>query len=114
MPAPVWALAAGGIATVLLIRAQRRRHRRPVSASARATARTTAGPPTATATAMATLRSPAVALVTGVGPGTMGEGVALELASMGCSIAAVEHPLRRAEAEAVVGRLRLEHGATAG
>lgn len=62
---------------------------------------------------MATLRSPAVALVTGVGPGTMGEGVALELASMGCSIAAVEHPLRRAEAEAVVGRLRLEHGATA-
>jgi hypothetical protein len=34
----------------------------------------------------------AIALVTGVAPGTMGEGIAPELAALGCSIVAVAPP----------------------
>ena len=60
-----------------------------------------ANPPRATSTPPSnlphhkpTMSEGSVAYVTGVSPGTMGEGIAEELAALGCSIVAVEHPSR--------------------
>jgi len=51
-----------------------------------------------------------VAMVTGVAPGTMGEGIAEALAKMGCKVACVEHPARIKEAQKTAARLATEHG----
>ena len=48
----------------------------------------------------------AVALVTGASPGTMGGSICEALAAAGCSIAAVEHPLRLAQCEELCRSLR--------
>ena len=53
------------------------------------------------------------ALVTGASPGTMGGCIAEALAAMGCDIAAVEHPLRLGECEALCEGLRKKHGVKA-
>eukprot|EP01050_Picozoa_sp_SAG11_P015205 SAG11_NODE_1947_length_4015_cov_20.610827_4_plen_275_part_00 len=54
-----------------------------------------------------------VALVTGAGPGTMGGCIAEALAALGCSIAAVEHPMRLEECEDLCRSLRSTHGVKA-
>lgn len=49
---------------------------------------------------------PVIALITGASPGTMGGSIAEALASLGCDIAAVEHPLRRAECDELCQQLK--------
>ena len=49
-----------------------------------------------------------IALITGASPGTMGGCTAEALAALGCHIAAVEHPLRRAQCEELCKQLEAE------
>ncbi len=56
---------------------------------------------------------PSIALITGASPGTMGGSIAEALASLGCQIAAVEHPLRRTECEKLCQQLEANYGVRA-
>ena len=56
---------------------------------------------------------PSIALITGASPGTMGGCIAETLASLGCQIAAVEHPLRRSQCEELCQQLVAQYGVRA-
>jgi NAD(P)-dependent dehydrogenase (short-subunit alcohol dehydrogenase family) len=54
-----------------------------------------------------------VCLVTGASPGTMGGSICEALAALGCDVAAVEHPLRKAQCEGLCRSLRQRFGVRA-
>ncbi len=58
-------------------------------------------------------RGASIALITGASPGTMGGSIAEALASLGCAIAAVEHPLRRTQCEELCQQLEANYGVRA-
>ena len=96
-------VAAGGAAVLLAYTCLHRQ--------AAATPTTTLNLPTANLPqATPTLANSSFALITGVAPGTMGEGIAEALAALGCRIAAVEHPSRLGSCEESCARLRKVYG----
>ena len=106
MPVDGW---TQGLGLGVLLGAAASRHCLPAAAPASAAAVTTAPPlepPVAESPGSA-------ALVTGASPGTMGGCIAEALAAMGCDVAAVEHPLRLGECEALCEGLRKTHGVKA-
>ena len=106
MPVDGW---AQGLGLGVLLGAAASRHCLTAAAPASAAAVTT-GPPLEPPVA----ESPgSAALVTGASPGTMGGCIAEALAAMGCDVAAVEHPLRLGECEALCEALRKTHGVKA-
>ena len=106
--ATLGAVAVGGALLGGLVVLRYQKDARAASATARAAiAQASSSLPAGSVPVAPAARS--VALVTGCGTGTMGEGIALELAAMGVCIAAVEHPTRLGAAEEVVARIRREH-----
>ena len=101
---------AQGLGLGVLLGAAASRHCLTAAPTPPSAAAVTTGPPLEPPVA----ESPgSAALVTGASPGTMGGCIAEALAAMGCDVAAVEHPLRLGECEALCEALRKTHGVKA-